>query len=620
MSAKKRLFKRLEEWQVVFSPKLKIVWSMLQMLTLLGICFGVQWPAQYEEVVRAVEEGVNLNFLKLVTVSCWQEWTWHHTLLLRTLAPSALIAVLMGVVALARMASGKKKGGGDGVAATLALELISTILFLVFPGTSAMIFTAFVPRSFECGGGECDQPQTFLAADLGIEYYSQEHATMRLYAGAMIAVWPLGVPLLMITMFLRNRKGLAELRAEQSSYSSKLKTARLALLMSARRGSSSAAGSERSPRRPLQSPRKSNGPDGERVAASLAALEKRSREEHEEAKEEILVFTIRDRRWIESRLKHYELRCAWFDIVEIARKLLLTGFAILLEQGSLAQLVSGCLLASAMLALTALLKPYKHVGDNILAIGCQAAVVANLALAILLHGRRAQSDLRRLASTTDNTDADAAYAEAVELDLWEERVAHGLIAAAVTPIVGAVVLAVAQLRRAPSRSPSLSSRLGLRRRHPAKAPRAPTAESSAGVTGAMVLGEGKSGELPMWRRAASGVPPGELARQPTLLRDLSGCHRPPLAAPPAIERWKAAGLTVRAVSRMQMEERATERVERARAGSVAAAEDRPSLLAAVAAAAADRPSAFVVRASSSVTDEMISEECSTTSRTVSMRI
>ena len=106
LSVKKRLFKRLEEWQAVISPKLKIVWSMLQMLTLLGICFGVQWPAQYEEVVRAVEEGVNLNFLKLVTVSCWQEWTWHHTLLLRTLAPSALILLLMGVVSLARLANG----------------------------------------------------------------------------------------------------------------------------------------------------------------------------------------------------------------------------------------------------------------------------------------------------------------------------------------------------------------------------------------------------------------------------------------------------------------------------------------------------------------------------------
>ena len=415
---------------------------------------------------------------------------------------------------------------------------------------------------------------------------------MRLYAGVMVAVWPLGVPLLMITMFLRNRKGLAELRAEQSSYSSKLKTARLALLKSRR--SSTAAGGGRSSRRgsdSMRSPR--DGPDGERTATDLAALEKRSREAHDEAKEEILVFAIRDRRWIESRLKHYELRCAWFDLVEIARKLLLTGFAVLLEQGSMAQLVAGCLLASAMLALTALLRPYKHFGDDILAIGCQAAVVVNLALAILLRNRRAESDLRRLAFTTD-TAADAAYAEAVELDLWEETIAHGLIAAAVTPIVGAVVLAVAQLfriRRAPSRTSSFSSRLGLRRRSRAKAPRAPTA-------------------------AASGAEPGTLARQPTLLRDLSGCHRPPLAAPPTLsanERWRAAGLAVTAVSRLQMEARARERVERARSSSLAGAgltgltERSPA-------------PPFIVRASSSVTDDIISEEPSFTPRDMSMAI
>ena len=372
----------------------------------------------------------------------------------------------------------------------------------------------------------------------------------------------------------------------------------------------------------MKSPRKkSRGPEEEGVAADLAALEKRSREEHEDAKEEILVFAIRDRRWIEGRLKHYDLRRAWFDLVEIGRKLLLIGFSVLLEQGSMGQLVAGCLLASAMLAITALLRPYKQWQDDVLAVTCQGAVVANLAFAILLHARRAESKSARLGF------ADAAEVEAEEAELadWEEGVGHTLIASAVTPIVAAVVLAVAQLRSAPrrdtpGRTSSLSSRVGLRRRRPSKAPSAPSEESSAGGVGATVLGGGASGELPMWRRAASGVPPGQLARQPTLLRDLSGCHRPPLAAPPAIERWKAAGLTVRAVSRMQMEERATERVERARAGSVAAAEDRPSLLAAVAAAAADRPSAFVVRASSSVTDEMISEECSTTSRTVSMRI
>ena len=115
----------------------------------------------------------------------------------------------------------------------------------------------------------------------------------------------------------------------------------------------------------------------------------------------------------------------------------------------------------------------------------------------------------------------------------------------------------------------------------------------------------------MWRRAASGAGPGTLARQPSLLRDLSGCHRPPLAAPPTLsanERWKAAGLTVRAVSRLQMEARAQERVQRARAGSVAGADRRPSAV------------PMVVRASSSVSDEMISEEVSMTSHSVSMTI
>ena len=54
------------------------------------------------------------------------------------------------------------------------------------------------------------------------------------------------------------------------------------------------------------------------------------------------------------------------------------------------------------------------------------------------------------------TDADVAAAEAEALNADEERVAHGLIAAAVTPIVGAVVLAVVQLL--PARRPGLASR------------------------------------------------------------------------------------------------------------------------------------------------------------------
>ena len=73
-----------------------------------------------------------------------------------------------------------------------------------------------------------------------------------------------------------------------------------------------------------------------------------------------LLRDVTDRPWIETRLRYYRLRCAWFDAVESLRKLLLTGLAVLFGQGSMGQLVLGVLLASTMLSVTVGLHPYKH--------------------------------------------------------------------------------------------------------------------------------------------------------------------------------------------------------------------------------------------------------------------
>ena len=84
---------------------------------------------------------------------------------------------------------------------------------------------------------------------------------------------------------------------------------------------------------------------------------------------------------------------------------MLTGIAVLLGQGTMGQLVLGVLLSATVLATTAGLRPYKRVEDDALAIVCQGAVVANLALAILLHSRRAQSDIVRLGFTDAAQDS-----------------------------------------------------------------------------------------------------------------------------------------------------------------------------------------------------------------------
>ena len=198
---------------------------MLQMLSLLGICFGVQWPKAYEQVVREVRETINLNFVNLVTVSCYMQWNYFHTLLLRTLFPAFIILVLILASKIRRRVVGR-----DDTAVVMCLEIRDMIIFLAYPSTTATIFTTFVPRKFSCGEGcaagfagagfTCgdDCTASFLAADLSVEFYQGWHRYAFGYAVAMIPVWPLGVPAYMLIMFLRNRRWIVALRDEQRGH------------------------------------------------------------------------------------------------------------------------------------------------------------------------------------------------------------------------------------------------------------------------------------------------------------------------------------------------------------------------------------------------------------------
>ena len=157
-----------------------------------------------------------------------------------------------------------------------------------------------------------------------------------------------------------------------------------------------------------------------------------------------LLRDVTDRPWIETRLRYYWLRCAWFDAIESLRKLLLTARGAV-RAGDMGQLVLGVLLASTMLSVTVGLHPYKHAHDNALAVLCQAAVVGSLALGIILkHGRDGSAarmaDYDRLGKANLFDDEQAAQAGREEVIGW------ALIAVAVVGIAVGVVFTVAQFR------------------------------------------------------------------------------------------------------------------------------------------------------------------------------
>ena len=79
--------------------------------------------------------------------------------------------------------------------------------------------------------------------------------------------------------------------------------------------------------------------------------------------------------------REYEKTWYWWEAVELARKLVLTGFVLLIpEKNAFLRLVVATLVCSCYAVVLAVVRPYKRVEDNVL------AVATSLALLLLFLG------------------------------------------------------------------------------------------------------------------------------------------------------------------------------------------------------------------------------------------
>ena len=83
--------------------------------------------------------------------------------------------------------------------------------------------------------------------------------------------------------------------------------------------------------------------------------------------------------------RRYELRVYWFEIVECARKLALTGMPVWFEMGSVPQLVFGLLVCFFSFGAYMHLEPYADQKDDTLSQLCQAQTFFALVSAIILQ-------------------------------------------------------------------------------------------------------------------------------------------------------------------------------------------------------------------------------------------
>ena len=105
------------------------------------------------------------------------------------------------------------RGGEDSSAVsnrfTAAAEAFTALrdimVFILYPGVSGVIFSAFPCTEIDEGDGGM---RSLLRVDLTVDCNSTEYAWLSAFASILLVVWVLGIPVFMSYKFWRNREGL----------------------------------------------------------------------------------------------------------------------------------------------------------------------------------------------------------------------------------------------------------------------------------------------------------------------------------------------------------------------------------------------------------------------------
>lgn len=189
----------VQRWASRHSTSIKIIITLVQLLSNLGSVYDVQYPALYSDMLRWMDL-INMNFLSGRLPCTDLPSGFHATLVIRTALPAFVILGLGLTSACLR----KKHKNASGACASLAF----VIVFVVYPGCTNITLRTFLCKTLDNG-------EKWLRADYSINCNSSAHVFMSFYAAAMGVLYIVGTPLLYAFLLCRHRQALFALRRQQ---------------------------------------------------------------------------------------------------------------------------------------------------------------------------------------------------------------------------------------------------------------------------------------------------------------------------------------------------------------------------------------------------------------------
>ena len=153
---------------------------------------------------------VNFDLGSVLAVGClWSGIDFHGRLLVSTIGPLVAVGFLAVTYRIAVRRIGASSESASEIIHHKHLTALLLLTFLVYSSVSSMVFQTFACETLDDG-------IEYLRADYRIHCTDDKHKAFEVYAGFMVFVYPVGIPLLYAVLLFQCRDALADAGADRT--------------------------------------------------------------------------------------------------------------------------------------------------------------------------------------------------------------------------------------------------------------------------------------------------------------------------------------------------------------------------------------------------------------------
>ena len=157
---------------------------------------NVVYPDIYQHFLRGLDI-FNFDFTWVISASCVVDLDFHDRLLIATLGPIMAMIFLAATYAVAAFKH-REVTGALRVVQQKHISMVILLTFFVYSSVSSVLF-----KTFACDN--LDDGKNYLRADYRIDCNSFKHRSFQIYAGFMLLLFPVGIPVLYGSLLVRDR-------------------------------------------------------------------------------------------------------------------------------------------------------------------------------------------------------------------------------------------------------------------------------------------------------------------------------------------------------------------------------------------------------------------------------